>query len=401
MIRNFNLCGLTVLLEELSYTESVSIKLYLKGGLLYDTVPGQSLLLAPMLGRGAGDYDSRALQQEFDLIGASHSETTGLDVYSIEVSCLKEHGLRALQLLGLMVKSPRFAESELASLQALMQQEYQSIHDNPMQIAVKEMLSRYHKDPFNRSLYSTIENVTACTVQDLRNIYGEGLPFSEGVLSIAGNFNSALMINQVNDLFMNFVDEKEMKRPEFVGVNKFSKHIDHNSAQTQIVMSYPAPKVTDGDYYVSKVANGILSSSMSGRLFVEVREKRGLCYSVGSSVLAGRDSGRVQVYAGTTPDRAEETLKVTKEVLKLNEKIQEDELARSKISLISGLFVGSESSNAHASFNGTDFWHLGRVRSREEIKEAINKITIADIEAYLEKYPVDAASVLTLGSKSI
>ncbi len=143
---------------------------------------------------------------------------------------------------------------------------------------------------------------------------------------------------------------------------------------------------------------GVLSGGMSARLFTEVREKRGLCYSVHASYHTLLDRGAVFCYAGTSAERAQETLDVTMgELVRLRAGIEDHELARLKARIKSALIMQQESSSARSSSLARDWYHLGRARTLDEVGGLIDALTCASINAYLAEHPPRDFTVVTLG----
>ena len=137
----------------------------------------------------------------------------------------------------------------------------------------------------------------------------------------------------------------------------------------------------DEDYYDVRVAVSVLSGGMSARLFTEVREKRGLCYAIGARYHGLKDAAGLLCYAGTTPEKAQETLDViVAEFNRLSEGITEEEIQRAKVGLKSALIMQSESSGARAGGIGSDYHLLCRVRSLDEIKEHANATRPAGVD---------------------
>ncbi len=156
------------------------------------------------------------------------------------------------------------------------------------------------------------------------------------------------------------------------------------------------------DYYNARVAVAVLSGGMSSRLFTEVREKRGLCYAVGASYHSLKEIAGIGCYAGTTPDKAQETYDVIiAQFKKLADGISEQELDRAKIGLQSALIMQSESTIARAGAAATDFYMLGKVRSLEEIKQNIEKTSVKSILGYLKNNPFEKFCSVTIGPTEI
>ena len=178
--------------------------------------------------------------------------------------------------------------------------------------------------------------------------------------------------------------------------------IAHESTQTHIALAYDSVSYPDPDYYAAWAAVGILSGGMSARLFTEVRERRGLCYSVFASQTSLKHEGRVLCYAGTSNERAQETLDVTiQELKKLGDGIAEDELERCKARAKSSLVMAQESTSSRASSIGRDWFLLGRVTTLQEVRDRVEALTIPMILDYVHRKPARDFTVLTIGPKAL
>jgi predicted Zn-dependent peptidase len=161
-------------------------------------------------------------------------------------------------------------------------------------------------------------------------------------------------------------------------------------------------KPTDEDYYNARVAVSVLSGGMSARLFTEVREKRGLCYAIGARYHGLKDAAGIMCYAGTTPQKGQETLDVIiGEFNRLTEGISEEEIDRAKVRLKSALILQSESSSSRAGAIGSDCYILGRVRSLDEIKNKIEQTTVDSVLGFLRNNKFKDFTVVTIGPKCL
>jgi predicted Zn-dependent peptidase len=175
-------------------------------------------------------------------------------------------------------------------------------------------------------------------------------------------------------------------------------HIEKDTTQTQIGIAYPSVPIADPDYYAAHAAVNVLSGGMSARLFTEVREKRGLCYAVYASYLTLKGLGSVLCYAGTTNERAQETLDVTLgELKRLQNGIEAEEVDRVRAGLKSALIMQEESTSARAGALASDWYYLGRVRSFDEIQRAIDALTPEAIVSHLKRHPPRDFTIVTLG----
>jgi predicted Zn-dependent peptidase len=150
------------------------------------------------------------------------------------------------------------------------------------------------------------------------------------------------------------------------------------------------------------MAVSALSGGMSARLFTEVREKRGLCYAIGARYHGLKEAAGIMCYAGTTPEKAQETLDcIIGEFNRLSEGIGEEEIACAKVGLKSSLILQSESSSSRAGAIGSDYYMLGRVRSLDEIKDRIEQTSVDSVLGFLRDNKFKDFTVVTIGPKCL
>ncbi|MCZ6492483.1 MAG: insulinase family protein, partial [Planctomycetota bacterium] len=179
-------------------------------------------------------------------------------------------------------------------------------------------------------------------------------------------------------------------------------YIKQDTAQVHIGLGYDAPREADPRSMLERLAVGVLSGGTSARLFTEVRQKRSLCYSVGASFHAGRDSGLVALYVGTTPERADETLEVClAEIERLQQGVREEELKRAVAGLKSHLIMRGESTPARAVAIGHDQFRLGRARSLDELAREVDAVTIDQLNAYLQSRVFGEFTVASIGKVEV
>jgi predicted Zn-dependent peptidase len=221
------------------------------------------------------------------------------------------------------------------------------------------------------------------------------------ILSVAGNVRWHELKTQVERLFCDW-DGPEPP-PLKVGKRPARRaHLSKETQQTQIAIAYPSVPIGRPDYYAALGAVNVLSGGMSARLFTEVREKRGLCYAVWATYSTFKDRASVLCYAGTTNERAQETLDVTLgELRRLQEGISGDEVERVQAGLKSSLIMQEESTSARAGTLASDWYYLGRVRTPEEIHESVESLTPRKITNHLRRCPPRDFTIVTLGPKAL
>jgi predicted Zn-dependent peptidase len=393
--------GLCVIVEEMDHVESAAYELSIPGGLISDPEAniGASLVLAELIGKGAGMYDTRGLSEAFDSAGIRHGEGAGTDRFSLSGVLVANQVERALELVTAMVREPKLPKEDIEPIASILLQDLDSLKDNPARRAMVELSSRFYPAPFNRCPMGEPDGIAGCDRDLLQRMHADMFRPKGAILSIAGKVSAERIFATVSELLGDW-SGVAIDLPKFGTRPKHEYfHLTEKSAQAQIVMAAPSAKFSDPLYYESKLVASILGSSMFGRLFVEVREKRGLCYSVYARHGSNLQYGTLSAYVGTTPERAQESMDVVlNEFEKLPGTITQEELDRSRTNLKSSLIMGEESPGSRASSNASDWWLIKRVRGLEEIKSAIDSVTLDSINQFLKKYPFRPCSVLTLGS---
>jgi predicted Zn-dependent peptidase len=176
------------------------------------------------------------------------------------------------------------------------------------------------------------------------------------------------------------------------------QHLPVDSSQTHLGIAFDAVPYGHPDYFQIRGAVGVLSDGMSSRLFSEVREKRGLVYTVYAMLHSLRDRGSILAYAGTTAERAQETLDVTlAELKRLYDGITADEINRLKGRIKRALIIQQESSPSRAGSIALDWYYLSRVRTMTELSKIIDDLTADSINAYLAGHRPTQFTVTTVG----
>ena len=395
--------GLTLLAERLDHVRSATLFLFIPAGYVHEpaTEPGTATILAEMLLRGAGGRDSKQLALDLDNLGTDRGESVGPFNIVLSAGTLARNLPAVLDLYADVVRRPHLPDAELESAQDLAVQDILGLEDSPQEKVVLELKSRYYPSPLNRNRYGTVDGVRAVTAARLQSHYDRRFRANGAILSVAGAVDFETLKDQVGRLFGDWPGGAGPE-PAPGPHTPRSEHLTKDTQQTQIALAFAGAAFADPDYYAARGAVGVLSGGMGARLFTEVREKRGLCYSVYASHDTVKDRGAVIGYAGTRADRAQQTLDVmVAEFRRLRDGVTDDEVGRVRAALKTSLVMQQESTSARASSMAADWFYLGRVRTVEEVEAAINGLTPAKILAYLDRYPVRDLSVVTLGPEPL
>jgi predicted Zn-dependent peptidase len=254
---------------------------------------------------------------------------------------------------------------------------------------------------YGRISLGTEEGLVATTLDDCKQFWKTNFGPHGSVLSVAGNFQWSALKDFVAELMGGWKGVNAIHIPKVVAYPNVV-HVKHESQQMHIALAYDSVSYQHPEYYQGRGLIGILSDGMSSRLFSEVREKRGLVYSVSASAHSLHDCGSVLCYAGTTAPRAKETLDVTLETIQsLGKGIDPQELSRLKSRVRTSLVMEQESSSSRSSQIAYDWVYLGRVPSRSEVLGEVEKLTCESLVDHFCRFPPKNWSMVTIGPEPL
>lgn len=358
--------------------------------------------------RGAGSRDARQLSDALDDLGIDRGGGADSEHVSWGGATLGDYLDGALGLFADILRRPQllnadFAEEDWHAQRDLALQGLDSLEDSPARKMFVQLRRIYFPDSYGRSAIGTREGLSALTLPALQADWKNRILPSGSILALAGGIDWDKVVTRVEELFGDWEGTPPTPaKPAPVQQPVFHYIEDKSTAQQQIGVAYGGVPSTDADFYNYRIALAVLSGGMGARLFTEVREKRGLVYSVSASAASLRNCGFTLAYAGTTPERAQETLDVlVGELKRVAEGVTPEEVERARVGMLSSLIMQEESSRARAGACARDMFMLGRVRSLDEITSAINSVTPATIAAFYEKNPPKDFTVVTLGPKEL
>lgn len=396
--------GATLLIEPMRGVRSAAISWALPGG--HATDPSDHLGMASVWEelalRGSGELDSRAQAEAFDRVGASRSANARSRVFAFGSTMLGEHLGEALPLIASMVRSPRASDESLDASRDLAMQGLASLQDDPHERAVLAARSRHLPEPLNRSGFGTEDGIGSITRESAVAWWRERSVPGGSIIGVAGAVDPREVTERLEEILG---DWSGSSAPVEVGTEspRGYAHEQDESEQMQIVLVHDAPAEADEHSVLERVVTSVLSGGMSGRLFTEVREKRGLCYSVNAAYRSDVDRGVVTAYVGTTPDRAQESLDVLSgELNRINESgVEASEFKRALAGMTSRITFSGESTSARAGALVGDQYTLGRPRPLEELTERIQRVTLDEVNAYLSGRSLGRVTIQTVGPKEL
>ncbi len=395
--------GMVVLGDRMESVESAAFDFMLPCGaaMLPKGCCGAGTVIGDWIFRGAGDKTSKELQGTLDGLGLHRAISVGSSHIAIGAALEASNLSAALDLYGDIILRPSLLADQFEPARELTVNEVKSLDDNPRRNVMLKLREQFYPEPLGRSPAGEIEELNALTAEKATQIINDNFNPSRTIFTVAGKYDFETVCGQIERLF----GEAEVKAVNEIAIgdgrSKY-RHIEIDSAQVHIGVMTGTVRPNDEDYYNARVAVSVLSGGMSARLFTEVREKRGLCYAIGARYHGLKQAAGIACYAGTTPDKTQQTLDVViGEFKRLSEGISEEEIDRAKVGLKSSLIMQSESSSSRATAIGNDYYILGRVRSLDEIKNRIEQTSVDSVAGFLRDNKFTDFTAVTIGPKKV
>jgi predicted Zn-dependent peptidase len=395
--------GISVLTEEIPHLLSVSIGIWVKIGSRHeDSVNnGISHFIEHLLFKGTERRSALDIAKEIDSVGGVLNAFTGREYTCFYAKVLSKDLPLAIDLLSDVYNNPLFDSEELDKEKGVILQEIKMVEDTPDDIVHDLFAQNLWKDhPLGFPILGNAETVTAVTSDDVKNYFDQYHDPEAVIISAAGNLKHEKLVSLLEKSFGNTHGESRHRTLSTPSPNTGVIMDERDLEQVHFCLGTTAFSLSNPERYKSYLLSVILGGGMSSRLFQEIREKRGLAYSVYSYLNSYADIGSLVIYAGTGKDAVNEVLSLTlKEFEKLKEgELEEAELYTAKEQLKGNLLLGLESSDSRMSKLAKEEIYFNRYIPVEEVMSEIDKVVLNDIGALSEKYFVqDELMLVALG----
>ncbi|HLI88493.1 MAG TPA: pitrilysin family protein [Ktedonobacteraceae bacterium] len=385
--------GIEMIGQYMPSLSSITFGFQLEAAVVHE--PAEKLGLAHlfeyMLFQGTKQHDARALNEAFESLGARKGAGTGLETAQVWAQIVHTKFDATLALMRELLLTPTFPKDELEQIRNIVLQEIRRRDDEPMSRIFELVRSKFYRGTaLGRLRLGTSDSVRALQRYDLVEFWKARYQPDNVLFAIAGKFDWEHVVEQVQALFGDWTGHAEPS-PVQEPHPTTSIALEHQEGkQEHLGMMCPFPNYTDPDYYAAMVISEALGGNMASRLFVEVREKRGLVYGVSAGLAGNRHSGALRIYAGTTPEQGRECLQVIiNELRKLEQEgLTADELERAKVQLKSEQVMRGEGSGARMGAIAHSWWYERKIRTIQEVREAIDAVTQEQVMRVLQRFPL-------------
>ncbi|QGQ96279.1 insulinase family protein [Paenibacillus psychroresistens] len=397
--------GLRVLVEKMPTLRSVSFGIWVKIGSRNESTVqnGISHFIEHMLFKGTDRYTAKDIAEVFDGIGGNVNAFTTKEYTCYYAKVLDEHLPIAIDVLADMFFHSQFDVQELDKERNVILEEISMYDDTPDDL-VHDLLAKasYGEHSLGYTILGTEENLNALASEDLRQFMKDHYNIQNTVISVAGNVDDRILelIEQHFGQFANNGVSSEYIAPPFTGEAVYQTK---QTEQNHICLSLPGCSILDERIYGMILLNNTIGGGMSSRLFQEIREKRGLAYSVYSYHSSYMDSGLFTLYTGTAPKQTEEVLKVSLDIIgeMIATGMTESELRKGKEQLKGSLILSLESTSSRMNRMGKNELMLGKHYTLDETLARIEAVEMEQIDSLIKQLFASPFALAMVGQSDV
>ena len=402
--------GMRVVTATLPHTRSVSVLVLVRAGSRYEHDPeaGIAHVFEHMLFKGSARFPTAQIVSEsIEGVGGSMNASTDKEIVDYWCRVAQPHYTLAMELLADIFLNPLLEHEELKREQGVILEELRMYHDDPRSwVSILSDQICWPEHPLGRDIGGSPETVQGITPEMIHAYRARMYSPQNTVLAVAGNVTHAQVLADAERLYAAWENgapadyvpwEARPPQPEAIGEGRESVE------QMSMLLSFPGLSMFDEERYALSLLNTVLGEGMSSRLFLEVREKRGLAYSVGSYSRLQLDTGLFTVYGGVDPDHAADALRcIMDQIGGLREPVPEAELRKAKEFTKGHLLLGLESTQSVAGWGGARELLHGELLTPDEAVARIEAVTADDIRRVAERvFTANAAKLAVIGPRDL
>lgn len=394
--------GLRVASHAMDHLETVSLGVWVSSGARHERPEqhGLSHLLEHMAFKGTSERSAQRIAEEIEDIGGDLNAATGLDMTAYYARVLKGDDGIALNILADILLNSSFSSDELNKERKVIQQEIAAAQDDPDDVVYELVQEAAFPDQaLGRPILGTQASVGALQASDLRAFLTEHYTPEAMVVSAAGAIDHEKLVRHVEALFGGLT-RRESRGEQGARYTGGVAASARSFEQSHVVIGLPGPSYLEDDFYAAQVFSGLFGGGMSSRLFQEIRENRGLCYAIYSSVWGLRDAGMLAVHAATSPDKIEQLSAIVAEQLGdiADKGPSAAELQRSSAQLKAGLLMALESSSVRAEQMARQLLTHDTLIPSQELVARVDAVTRQAVRDVAERFAGAIPTVAVVGS---
>lgn len=382
-------CGTTVVMEKIPHLQSVALGIWVKAGSVDepDEIAGVSHYIEHMMFKGTENRSAKDIASDVDKIGGQFNAFTGKEATCYYIKTLSSNLEKAAEILLDMLLNSKMDEEEMRKEKSVICEEIKMIQDTPDDDAHDTVCSLVFKgQPLGNSIIGTPETLDRIDRKVLTDYLNAEYTRDSLVIAIAGNFQEEEICSLFEDKLMKLRPEKKKKNTSIQIYQPGYKVKVKDIEQSHISLAVPGVALEDEDYYTMGLISNIMGGSMSSRLFQNIREEKGLAYSVYSVASSFSTGGYFNIYAGVAHNKITEAIQGIREELEIlrRDGFTQEELSTAKEQMKSSYIFAQENVNGRMFSIGKNMAVSGKIHTPEEVIEGFNKVTLEDMRRVAE-----------------
>jgi len=395
--------GMRIVTEKIPFAHSVSTGIWVNVGSRDENLieRGITHFIEHMFFKGTHRRSALDIAKEFDSVGGFANAFTSKEHVCFHAKVLATHLPLLTDLLTDLFLQSVFDPVEIEREQSVIVQEIRMVEDTPDEfIHVLFQEDFWKQNPLGLPIYGTIETVEKTGRKEMLEFIANSFNPERIVISAAGNLEHQNFVDLIAPPMEKLNHSNRVAERVPPDYHFFSKVIKKDLEQVHLVIGMRGTSQTDEERFASHLLNVILGSSMSSRLFQEIREKRGLAYSVYSFSHSHEDSGMLGIYAGISPENIQEVMQLINEqlIIAAQKPIPETELNSAKEYIKGNMYINAESNDYRMNRLAKNEFLYGRYVPFEEIEKKIDVVTSEDVQAWFSGvYSPDKMAAMLYG----
>ncbi|MDY6407712.1 MAG: pitrilysin family protein [Pseudomonadota bacterium] len=392
--------GIRVIIDSNPRCESVSMGVWVAVGARFETpdINGISHVLEHMAFKGTTSRSAFDISREIEDVGGIVNAYTGKDMTAYYVKVLQKDWKLGLNIISDILQNSVMDGTELKKEQGVIIQEINMNNDTPDDL-IFDLYNQtaYPDQPLGRTILGSPENVRSITSQKLLDYMHGQYTTNRLIISVSGNINADDFMDECEQNFTQIMSARSEKPAPARYVGGDIRQVKTNE-QVNLILGFEGCSYADKDYYAAALLASVFGGGMSSRLFQEIREKRGLVYTIYAFNAPETDTGTFGIYAGTGETEVAELLPVLcDEINKLSDTLTEDEIIRAKNRAKARILMRAENWSTHAESNATDMIIYNRVVPDDETVQQIEAVTQEQMQALAKRIFMQKPTLATLG----
>jgi zinc protease len=386
--------GITLIVTPSNTTDIVAGRIFIKAGSYFDPVDrsGTSNLAATLLTKGTTELSAMEIASRIESVGAGVSAEANNDHIEVSFKSVTADFAEILRLVGEIIRNPAFPAEQVALEKKLVVERIRSQSERPLTLAFQQLReSIYHSHPYARPLLGLSSNVMSINRQELVDFHQTYFRPDLVTISIAGNVDLTVVEQLIDEVFIDWflpASPAPAIAPHPIEAPAQRQTLAKDTKQSIVMIGHLSVSATDPDYFALRAIDSYLGSGLSSRLFVELREKRGLAYEVASVFSTKIDRSIFAVYMGTANEKVSMAINgLQGELARLCvARLSEEELADTKTKLL-GKYALSKQTNGQLAYIYGWYESLGLGWDFDQtLNKSIDALTTHQIEDVAMKY---------------